>query len=496
MAKVLVADPEKLMKKDAPKTSSDDIAALVAQLRAVVGDRHCLTEQSDKNPYLRDWRNMFRSASPVVVRPGSTEEVSRVVAACAAKSVPVVPQGGNTGLVGGSVASADARPAVLINLSRLNQVRAIDPIDMSMTVEAGCTLSAAKKAAANAGCLLPLTLASEGSCEIGGILSTNAGGNNVFRYGSSRDRALGLEVVLPDSRIWNGLRRLRKDNAGYCLRELFLGAEGTLGIITAAIISLEPEPVSRSTAFVSAISLDAAVSFAALMRKCMGSALIACELLPKRGIEFVLRHVPQTRKPCQELADWNVLLECADGRDGEMLVAQIESALSEAMALGLISDAILPSSLEQAQKLWQLREELPEVQRLEGGSIKHDVAVPVSRVAEFISAAMMAVERDLPGIRPVPFGHLCDGNIHFNLSQPLGVSESKFMALWPHFDRIVHDIVGQLDGTFAAEHGIGLLKRDDMRRYKSEIELDLMRRLKQSIDPLDLMNPGKIIPSD
>ncbi len=464
-------------------------AALLATLAARLGAAHVLTAPQDVALHLREERGLYAGRTPAVVKPGSTEEVAFVVAACAQAGVPIVPQGGNTGLVGGQMPFGE----VLLSLTRLDRIRAVDPVDMTMTVEAGCILEDIHRAAEAQGCLFPLHIASQGSCRIGGNLATNAGGTAVLRYGNAKELVLGLEVVLADGRVWNGLKRLRKNNAGYDLRQLFLGSEGTLGIITAAVLKLFPRPAQRVTAFAGVPDPRAALALMKRLREEAGDALTTFELMASFGLETVLKHMSGTVRPLAEAYPWYVLVELSAPTRAFDLGALMEAGLGAAFEAGEVLDATIAASEAQAAALWRLREDMSEAQKHEGGSVKHDVSVPVSRVPEFLERALPAVEARLPGLRPCPFGHVGDGNIHFNLSQPVGMDKAAFLALWEDFNRIVHDIVVDMDGSIAAEHGIGRLKRDELAHYADPLALELMRRLKQAMDPAGLLNPGKVI---
>jgi D-lactate dehydrogenase (cytochrome) len=464
--------------------------SITERLAAIVGAGNLLTEAADLAPYLSEERGLFHGAALAVARPGSTAEVAAVVRLLAAEGVAVVPQGGNTGLCGGGVPAAGA---VVVSTERLNRIRDVDAIDFTLTAEAGCVLATVQEAAAGAGCLFPLSLGAEGSCRIGGNLSTNAGGVNVLRYGNTRDLVLGLEVVLPDGRVWNGLKRLRKDNAGYDLKQLFIGAEGTLGIVTACVLKLFPRPQEVQTALVAIAEPEAAVVILARTRRASGDAVTACELVPRIGLELGLKHVPGVRDPFARPHPWYLLVELSSSRPGGLREA-LEGVLAEALDEGLAIDAVLAESGEQRKSLWRIREGVPEAQKKEGGSIKHDVAVAVSRVPELIARATAAVEAALPGVRVVAFGHLGDGNIHFNLTQPHGADKQTFLAEWERLNRVVHDIVVAMEGSISAEHGIGRLKRGELAHYKDAVDIDLMRRIKTALDPRGLMNPGKVVP--
>lgn len=466
-----------------------DIPALLSAIAGRIGARNVLTAPEDMAGYLVEQRGLYHGITPAVVRPGTTEEVAFVVAACAAAGVRIVPQGGNTGLVGGQVPDGE----ILLSLTRLDRIRAVDPVDMTLTVEAGCTLDAVHHAAEAAGCLFPLHIASQGTCQIGGNLATNAGGTAVLRYGNAKELVLGLEVVLADGRVWNGLKRLRKNNAGYDLRQLFLGTEGTLGIITAAVLKLFPQPAQRVTAFCGVPSPAAALALLKRLRGEVGDALTTFELMASFGLETVLAHMPGTVRPLAGTHPWYVLAEFSAPTRAFDLATLMEEGLGAGMEAGEIVDAAIASSGAQAANMWRLREDMSEAQKHEGGSIKHDVSVPVSRVPEFLERALAACEAALPGIRPCPFGHVGDGNIHFNLSQPVGMAKADFIGQWERFNRIVHDIVTDMDGSIAAEHGIGQLKREELAHYADPLAIELMARLKTAIDPAGTLNPGKVI---
>ncbi len=462
------------------------------QLLDIVGAKALISDAAGMEPYLREERGNYRGKAALVVRPGSTQEVSRIVAACAAAGVPIVPQGGNTGLCGGAVAT-DGVNGILVNLGRMNSIRAIDPVNFTVSVDAGCILADVQKAADDKNCLFPLSLAAEGSCQIGGNLSTNAGGINVLRYGNARDLVLGLEVVLPDGRVWNGMRSLGKDNTGYALRHLFVGAEGTLGIITGAVLKLFPKPLEKATAFCGFDKIENATVLLNRARALSGDAVTAFELMPRIGIEFCLAHVAGNIDPLSAPHPWYVLMELSSSRPNSGVRAAFDAILESAFEDGIITDAVVAESQAQANALWRLRETLPEAQKPEGGSIKHDVSVPVSLVPALLTEGMAAVTKRFPGTRPVPFGHLGDGNIHFNITQPKGADTKAYLALRDEVNRIIHDIVVRMGGSISAEHGIGLLKVDEMVHYKDPLELELMRRLKHAFDPANLMNPGKIV---
>lgn len=461
-------------------------------LIAAVGAPHVLTDVVDMAPHLTDWRGRYTGSARAVVKPSDTAEVAAVVRACADANVPMVPQGGNTGLCGGATPLDDGA-SVVINLSRMHRIRSVDPLNDAIVVEAGCTLSAIQEAAAAADRLFPLSLASEGSCEIGGNLSTNAGGVHVLRYGNMRELALGLEVVLPDGRVWDGLRALRKDNTGYDLKQLFIGAEGTLGIVTAAVLKLFPRPRTHATGWVSVANPNAAVALLGQLRQHCGDRVAAFEIAGRSAVQLVLKRIPGARAPLAGDPQWSVLIELEDAADNAPLNDLLERELAAAVEAGLVEDAVLATSLSQADALWALRENISEAQRIEGVSIKHDIAVPVSRIPEFLERADAALLRVWPDLRIVTFGHIGDGNLHYNLSKPDALQNADFIDRTAEVNRIVHDLVTEIGGSISAEHGLGQLKRVEITRYKSEVELDLMRAVKRSLDPRGLMNPGKVL---
>jgi FAD/FMN-containing dehydrogenase len=475
-----------------PSLKDSAASEALDRIRAIVGPRGWIADAQDMAPYLVEERGLYRGRARMVVRPGSTQEVADVVKTCIDAGLAIVPQSGNTGLVGGGIPHEHGEEIVL-SLSRMNRVRAIDPLNYTITVEAGCILAAVQKAAAEADRLFPLSLGAEGTCQIGGNLSTNAGGIAVLRYGMARDLVLGLEVVLADGRIWDGLRGLRKDNTGYDLKQLFLGAEGTLGIITAAVLKLFPRPGAVETGFVAVRDPAAAIELLARARSGTGDAITAFELISRQALDMVLRHIPGTSDPLATQSRWYVLMEASSGAAGGGLRASLEQVLADGAEAGLVLDGTLAASGEQAKALWRLRETITEAQKPEGGSIKHDVSVPVSKVPEFIARASAACEALLPGIRIVAFGHAGDGNIHFNISQPVGADRAGYLARWEEFNRIVHDIVAELRGSISAEHGIGRLKRVELTHYKSPLEIELMRMLKRTLDPKGILNPGKVV---
>ncbi len=470
----------------APNTATPET---LKALTEIVGAKYAVTEGPDQEPYLREWRHLYHGRTPLVLKPGTTEEVSRILALAHETGTAIVPQGGNTGLVGGQISH---NGEVVVSLERLNRVRSVDPSGNTMIVEAGVTLAGAQKAAEDAGRLFPLSIGSQGSCQIGGNISTNAGGLQVLAYGNTRSLVLGLEVVLADGRIWDGLRSLRKDNTGYDLRDLFIGAEGTLGIVTAAVLKLSPQPKSKATAFVGLAGLGDAARFFDLAYEMGAGELTAFELLPRIGIDMVVRHAEGTRDPLSGPHPWYVLIELSSLREGEA-EPSAEKLLVAAVEKGIVADAVLAASLTQAADFWRIRELMSEVQLHEGGSIKNDVSVPVAALPEFLSRAIDAVTAVVPGSRPVPFGHYGDGNIHFNISQPKGADKAAFLARWHEVTHVVEAIVLELDGSISAEHGIGVMKRDLLREVKAPVEIEMMRKIKDAFDPRGILNPGKVI---
>ncbi len=466
--------------------------SLLDALRGIVGPNAVLTDPADQAPFVNDWRDQYHGRAAAVVKPASTAQVAKVVALLAKAGVAMVPQGGNTSLCGASVPDASGAQ-VVINLSRMNRVRAVDVDNNTMTVEAGCVLETLQQEADRHDRLFPLALAAQGSCEIGGNLSTNAGGTGVLRYGNTRELVLGLEVVLADGRVWDGLRGLRKDNTGYDLKHLFVGAEGTLGIITAAVLKLFPKPRAVATALVAIDDPSASVALLSRLRDHCGERVTGYEILSRICLDLVIRHMPETRDPFPEAHPWYVLVELSDSSDGAGLRTQLEEALAGAIEAQLVRDAAIAASEAQRAALWKIRENIPEAQKVDGASIKHDVAVPVSQVPEFLARADAALAQRFPGIRIVAFGHVGDGNMHYNCSKPERQAAEEFFAEAPTVNHIVYDTVNALCGSISAEHGLGVLKRDEIRRYKSALELELMARIKQALDPRGLMNPGKVI---
>lgn len=465
---------------------------LIGRFAAITGEAHALRSVEDQAAYLREWRDLYAGKTPVVLRPGSTREVAQILALANEAGVAIVPQSGNTGLVGGQVPTATG-DEIVVSLTRLNKVRTVDGEGGTMILDAGVTLAEAQRVAAEAGWLFPLSLASEGSCQIGGVLATNAGGVAVLSYGNARNLALGLEVVLANGDVWDGLRTLKKDNTGYDLRDLFIGSEGTLGIITAAALKLSPAPREKATAVAAVASAADALKLLRLAQRGAQSSLTAFEFWSRLAMQFALDYIPGTRDPFQSQSPWYVLLEISSGEEGGRAAAQLEGLLVEASEGELISDAVVASSLQQARDLWRLREGLSEAQKPAGGSIKHDISVPVARIPEFLERAAVVVERVCPGARPVPFGHFGDGNVHYNVTQPAGMDREAYLALWHDMAQAVHALVADMGGSISAEHGIGRLKRDDLSLHKSSVEMGLMRSLKQSLDPRGILNPGRVV---
>jgi len=460
-----------------------------ARLKDAVGAKGFSEDPNEIAPHLVEWRSKYQGKASLLLKPQTTDEVSKILAICNETATPIVPQGGNTGLVGGQIPFHDE---VLISLSRMDRVRRVDRDGASLIAEAGVVLAKAHEAANEAGLFFPLSLASEGSATIGGNLSTNAGGVDVLRYGQARALVLGLEVVLADGRVLDLLRTLRKDNTGYDLKQLFIGAEGTLGIITAAALRLFPKPTTYETAFIAVRDPAAAVTLLHRLEDATGGLVSAFELMSRMGLDFVLEHIPNARDPLASPSSWYVLMEAATA--GEIsLKGPIENAIQRAVDDGLVADAVIASSEAQRQALWHLREEMSEAQKFEGGSIKHDVSVPIDSIPEFLTKGIAAVEKLVPGVRPVPFGHIGDGNIHFNFSVPKGGDNTAFLARWDEVNHAVHDIVRDFHGSISAEHGLGIMKRDEILRYKSATEMDVMRTLKKTLDPKNILNPGKVV---
>ena len=465
-------------------------ADLIARLRAIVGTEHALTDPEQQLPYLREWRDKYEGQASVVLRPGTTEQVSQILTLADEHSIPVVPQAGNTGLVGGQIPT---QGEILLSVGRLKRVRAVDAAGYTMTVEAGLTLTEAQAVAEGANRLFPLSLPSEGSCQIGGNLAINAGGVSVLAYGNARQLVLGLEVVLADGRVWNGLKGLKKDNSGYDLKNLFIGSEGTLGIITAAVLKLFPKPAEKATAFVALPDIGSALSLYSLAQEAAGQSLTAYEVMAGIVLDLVLKHTPGTRDPFAARHPWYVLIETSGLKADGAAERVLTEVLTSASERGLVVDAAIAASFAQVRDFWRLRESYSPAQKPEGGNIKNDISVAVARIPDFIARADAAIARLCPGARPVPLAHFGDGSVHYNIAQPQGMSKQAFLARWDDITHAVQDIAIELGGSISAEHGIGQMKRADLARVKSDVEMDLMRRIKASLDPKGILNPGKVL---
>ncbi|MFN5107437.1 MAG: FAD-binding oxidoreductase [Bradyrhizobium sp.] len=461
---------------------------LLEKFRAIVGEKYAVTDAADIQPYTTEERNLFHGRSPLVLRPGSTTEVAAICKLASEHRIALVPQGGNTGLVGGQTPH---NGEVVVSLRRLDKIRDIDVESNTMTCEAGVVLQIAQQKAADVDRLFPLSLGAEGSCTIGGTLSTNAGGTGALAYGVAREMALGLEVVLADGRVLNALSKLKKDNTGYDLRNLFIGAEGTLGIITAATLKLFPRPRAVETAYVGLKSPAAALKLLSISRDQAAGSLTSFELLADIAVDFSIRHGIDIRDPLESKHPWYVLMELSSSRDDAR--DTLEAILAQGMEDGIVDDAVIAANLSQRQAFWKLRDEMSAAQKPEGGSIKHDISVPVAAVPAFIEEANAAVVKLIPGARPVPFGHLGDGNIHYNVSQPVGANAADFLARWHDVNAVVFEIVLRMGGSISAEHGIGVLKRDELPDVKDKVAIELMRQVKALLDPLGIMNPGKVL---
>jgi FAD/FMN-containing dehydrogenase len=470
------------------KTPSSE---LLSQFAGIVGARYAVTDPAEQAGYLVENRGLYHGRTPVVLRPGSTTEVSQILKLANETDTPIVPQGGNTGLVGGQTPS-ESGAEILLSLTRLDHIREIDPSSSTMTCEAGVILARAQNAAAQANRLFPLSLGAEGSCTIGGNLSTNAGGTGALAYGVTRDLALGLEVVLADGRVWNGLNKLKKDNTGYDLKNLFIGAEGTLGIITAAVLKLFPRPRAVETALAGVPSPAAALGLFNLANELAGDSITGFEFMPRIGFDFMRQYMPDLRDPLAAPHPWYVLVELSS-QASEGLPEAMQELLGKAAERGFVTDAVVAASLEQARSFWRLREGIVEVQKYPGGSIKHDISVPVAAVPDFIAEASAAVTRLVPGGRPIPFGHLGDGNVHFNVTQPEGADKNAYLDRWAEMNAVVHAIAAKFGGSISAEHGIGRLKRDLLPGVKDPVALEMMRALKRTLDPKGILNPGKVL---
>jgi FAD/FMN-containing dehydrogenase len=495
-----IADPlpSVATKKGARSLISDPAryeSDVLGPIRAIVGERGVITDRTAMQPMMVAWRDSWEGRVPLVVMPANTKEMAAVVAICARTNTPIVPQGGNTGLTGASQPHDDDSEIVISTL-RMNKIREIDLDNDTITVDAGVVLQVVQETAKEHGRLFPLSLGAEGSCQIGGNLSTNAGGVQALRYGTARALVVGLEVVLPDGQVWNGLRGLRKDNAGYDLKQIFIGAEGTLGIITAATLKLLPLPTASSTAFLATPSPDTAVAWLRRVKSMLGESITTVEIMQRRCIDVAIKHSGSVRDPLPTRYDWYLLVEVADQGQHAALDARLLLAFEAGLEAGELIDGVIASSADQAAGIWRIREGTPEGHRLEGASYKHDVSVPISKVSQFIAEANAALEAHFPGLRSFAFGHLGDGNIHYNPLQAVGGDKATWQSYLPEVNRIVHDIVAKLGGSITAEHGIGRLRIDEIPHYKSEVEMEMMRRLKRCFDPYNLMNPGKLLKMD
>jgi len=470
---------------------------IAAELQAVVGPQGFLDDPSGMDAYLAESRGLYRGETPLVLLPSTTTQVAAIMRLCTRHRIAVVPQGGNTGLVGGGVpCSTPERPQIVISARRLNRIRAIDPQNFCITAEAGCVLATVQEAAAAVERFFPLSLGAEGSCQLGGNISTNAGGTAVLRFGTMRDLVLGLEVVLPDGRVLDNLHSLRKDNSGYDLKQLFIGAEGTLGFISAATCKLFPRPRTVVTVWLAVPDVGAALAVYVAAREQLGDDLTAFEFANRLTVSFVEKHIPGSKAPLDVESPWYLLVEVSTARLDAALELQVHELLAQLQSNGLISDGVVAASGPQRDGLWRFRHSMSEAQKKEGASIKHDVSVPVASMAQFLAQATLAVEKLVPGARVVAFGHLGDGNVHFNISQPPGVASADFLARWSDVSHRVHEIAVGLGGSFSAEHGIGMLKVQELASWRGGVPLELMKSVKQAIDPLGIMNPGKLFPAD
>src|SRR5882757_884215 len=465
-------------------------------LRAIVGDKGLILDDQGKEPFVNDWRRSRAGTAAVVVRPASVEEASKVVKLCHDNGIAIVPQAGNTGLMGGAT-PWPTHQGILLSVGRMNKVLSVDPVGYSMTVEAGCVLQTLQETAAAHDRFFPLSLGAQGSCQIGGNLSTNAGGVQVLRYGNARNLVLGLEVVLPNGDIWNGLRALKKDNTGYDLKHLFMGAEGTLGVITKAVLKLWPAPKDVATAWLAVRDPQAAIEILSEAHAASDDNVGSCELMSRAGTDIVLRHIPGVQDPLKADTDWFLLLEWSSSRpkaDGaERMSEKMEQFLAEQFENGRVLDAVIAQNEAQARNMWTIRESVAPASRAEGGGLSYDVSVSTSRVPSFIDQGLKAVLEILPSIRPYPLGHIGDGNIHFSFMSPVGMDRETLRQYSPAITRAVNDLVRDMAGSISAEHGIGIDKIDELEHYRSKVELDTMRSLKRALDPKNIMNPGKIL---
>ncbi|MGF6155590.1 FAD/FMN-containing dehydrogenase [Ensifer sp. KUDG1] len=468
---------------------------LIASFADIVGSANVLTAEPDKARYLVESRGLYRGTTPMVLRPGSVDEVSRIMKLASATRTAIVPQGGNTGHVAGQI-PREGKADIVLSLERLNRIRDVDPVGNVIVADAGCILADIQKAADEHNRLFPLSLGSEGSARIGGNLSTNAGGTAVLAYGNMRQLCLGLEVVLPTGEIWDGLRRLKKDNTGYDLRDLFIGAEGTLGVITGAVLKLFPKPLGHQVAFAGVGSVEHALALFEKASSLCGPALTGFELMPRLGVEFTAKHIPGVRDPMDTIHPWYALIDISTSDSAESAERMVQDLLEQGYAAGLVENAVIAANETQAKALWHMRESMSPAQKPEGGSIKHDVSVPVSSIPAFMKEADAAVMKAIPGARICSFGHMGDGNIHYNISQPVGADKQAFLDRWREINAIVHGIVLGYNGSISAEHGIGQLKRDELAEVRTPIEIELMQRIKHAFDPAGIMNPDKVLRAD
>ncbi|WP_273793368.1 FAD-binding oxidoreductase [Brucella anthropi] len=466
--------------------------ALIERFSAIVGEKNALTAPEDLAAYLIEQRDLYHGRTPLVLRPGSTEEVAAIMKLASETKTPVVPQGGNTGLVGGQQPD-ESGAAIILSLGRMNRIRNLDTVGNLVTLEAGVILKNLQDTVEKAGRLFPLSLGAEGSCQIGGNLGSNAGGTAVLAYGNMRELCLGLEVVLPTGEILNDLRYVKKDNTGYDLKDLFVGSEGTLGIITAAVLKIFPQPKGKGVAYAGLRNPEDVLRLFQLATEHAGPSLTGFELMPRVGVEFTVRHVDGVRDPLESPHDWYVLIDISSSRSEEDARTTLETILTEAFENDIIQDAAIAESVAQAQSFWKMREEMSWAQKPEGGSIKHDISVPVASIPAFIHEANAATLEMIPGARIVCFGHIGDGNLHYNVSQPVGADKEAFLARWHDLNHRIHTIVASYMGSISAEHGIGQLKREELAFFKQDVALDLMRRIKSAFDPAGIMNPGKVL---
>ncbi|WP_065372653.1 FAD-binding oxidoreductase [Ensifer adhaerens] len=468
---------------------------LIASFIEIVGSANALTAEADKARYLVESRGLYRGTTPMVLRPGSVDEVSRIMKLASATRTAIVPQGGNTGHVAGQI-PREGKADIVLSLERLNRIRDVDPVGNVIVADAGCILADIQKAADDHNRLFPLSLGSEGSARIGGNLSTNAGGTAVLAYGNMRQLCLGLEVVLPTGEIWGGLRRLKKDNTGYDLRDLFIGAEGTLGVITGAVLKLFPKPLGHQVAIAGVGSVEHALALFEKAASLCGPALTGFELMPRLGVEFTTKHIPGVRDPMETVHPWYALIDISTSDSAESAERMVNDLLEQGFAAGLVENAVIAANETQGKALWHMRESMSPAQKPEGGSIKHDVSVPVSSIPAFMKEADVAVMKAIPGARICSFGHMGDGNIHYNISQPVGADKQAFLDRWREINAIVHGIVLKYNGSISAEHGIGQLKRDELAEIRAPIEIELMQRIKHAFDPAGIMNPDKVLRAD